>query len=80
MDDPLITPAQCRAGRALLQLSRRQLAERASCSDRVIAYFEQELRKPHENTRRKLGEALYDAGLRFFDDSPEFRDIVARLR
>jgi transcriptional regulator with XRE-family HTH domain len=63
----MITAAQCRAGRALIEWSREQLAEAAGVSLRTIVDFERAARSPREVTLLALERALSDAGVQFLD-------------
>ncbi|MCI0753462.1 helix-turn-helix domain-containing protein [Teichococcus vastitatis] len=58
-----ITPAQCRAGRALLNWSREALAEASGVPSRTLADFELRNTKPRATTTRRLVEALQAAGV-----------------
>jgi transcriptional regulator with XRE-family HTH domain len=58
-----ITPAQCRAGRALLNWSREALAEASGVPSRTLADFELRNTAPRVTTTRRLAEALEAAGV-----------------
>ncbi len=60
-----ITPAQCRAARALLNLTQADLAERSSLSRKTVADFEQGNREVHVRTLRDITAALEKAGVTF---------------
>jgi len=64
-DESTITLAQCRAARALLDLSRDDLADMAEVSVSTIADFERGQRKPYTRTLRDIQAALEQAGVVF---------------
>lgn len=58
-----LTPAQCRAARALLHWSQADLANKAGIAKRTVSYFESDLRPLNLRTRRALADALNKAGI-----------------
>jgi transcriptional regulator with XRE-family HTH domain len=62
-----ISPSQCRAARALIDLDQNGLAERASVSRGVIIDFEKGRRTPGTNNLAAIRAALEAAGIRFID-------------
>jgi transcriptional regulator with XRE-family HTH domain len=64
----VITPSQCRAARALLDWSQRQLATASKVATKTIVDFEQENRVPYERTLRDIRAALESAGVTFTND------------
>ena len=60
-----LTPAQCRAARALLNWSQAQLAEASEIATKTIANFELGKRQPHDRTLDDLRDALQAAGVIF---------------
>lgn len=62
-----ITPAQCRAARALISLSQKQLAAASGVSERTIVHFEKSERTPIPANRAALQRALEAAGVEFLD-------------
>jgi DNA-binding XRE family transcriptional regulator len=69
-----ILPAQCRAARALIDLSQKELAELAGVSWRTILSFESEQRQPIRATMAALQRALETAGVEFTNgDQPGVR-------
>ena len=62
-----ISPEQCRAARALLRLSRHQLAWFADVAERTIIDFERRARSPRQRTLADLRSELEYAGVVFFD-------------
>jgi transcriptional regulator with XRE-family HTH domain len=61
----LITPGQCRAARALLGWSQRDLEVKAKVSRKAIADFEREVSAPYARTIRDIVETLEAAGIEF---------------
>lgn len=69
-------PEQCRGARAMLGVSRGDLANRAQVAERTIADFEAARRQPIPATLQALQRALEDAGIEFTgapDDQPGIR-------
>ncbi|MCG5246862.1 helix-turn-helix domain-containing protein [Methylorubrum sp. B1-46] len=62
---------QIRAARALLNLSRDQLADLAGVSARTIDNLESETRKPIRATQNAVLGALLGAGVEFDPGDPE---------
>lgn len=60
-----ITPGQCRAARALLRWTQKQLAAAADLETRTVALFETGDRDATPETRDKMRRALQDAGIKF---------------
>lgn len=65
-----ITPAQCKGGRAMLNMSRKDLANIASITHRTIVDFERGARKPRASTLILLQAALEAAGIIFIEEDP----------
>lgn len=65
----MITSAQCRAARALAELTRSALARLACVEESVIEHFERKIDKPDEGTVAKLQEALEAAGVVFIAEN-----------
>jgi transcriptional regulator with XRE-family HTH domain len=61
----LMTPAQCRAGRALLELSQATLAEIAELGVSTVADFELERRSVSPEASYRLQAALEASGVQF---------------
>ena len=68
MDDVTITPAQCRAGRALLDWTAAELAAKAGIAIATISHFERGHTKPHIGNLRHIAAALTAAGIKFVPD------------
>jgi transcriptional regulator with XRE-family HTH domain len=62
-----LSPAQCRAARALLDWHQRELTRRSKVSQKTIADFERGRTTPWVRTLDDLREAFEAAGLRFID-------------
>ena len=65
----MITPAQCRAARALLKWNQDDLAKRSEISPNTIKKFETEATSPHKSTLKILRQTLESAGVAFLDDN-----------
>jgi DNA-binding transcriptional regulator YiaG len=64
-----MTPAQCRAARAFLQISQDELAKAASVSVSTVRDFEVGKRTPIAATLTAMQTTLEARGARFQDDS-----------
>jgi transcriptional regulator with XRE-family HTH domain len=67
----MLTSAQCRAARALLDWPREQLAEASKVGLRTIVDFERSAREPREVTKEALIRALESAGVIFVSENGE---------
>ena len=65
----MLTPNQCRAGRALIELSRQKLAASARVAERTIADFEAGRREPINSTKAAIRSALEAAGVEFIPEN-----------
>lgn len=74
----MITPAQCRAARALLDWSQQRLAEVAKIGNATIRNFEGGKSEPQTATLDVLRRALEAAGVIFIDENGEGAGV--RLR
>jgi len=61
----MITPAQCRAARALLDWSQSDLAERAGVTLATVQNFETGRHSPYQRTLDKLAATFAQAGVTF---------------
>lgn len=61
----VITPAQCRGARGLLNWTQRELAEKSGVNKRTIVTFENEKRTPYDRTLADLVKAFEEAGVVF---------------
>ncbi|HUH50111.1 MAG TPA: helix-turn-helix transcriptional regulator [Mycoplana sp.] len=59
----MITPAQCRAGRALIDWTKDQLAEAANISARTISDFERGKKIASEASREAIERAFFEGGV-----------------
>lgn len=62
-----MTPAQCRAARALIGISQDELVAASRVAKGTIAAFELGQRQPYATTLNKLRAALEGAGVVFLD-------------
>ena len=60
-----LTREQCRGARAMLEMSRADLAQRSEVALRTIVDFESGARTPYKRTLACLRRALEDAGAVF---------------
>ena len=65
----MITPAQCRAARALVNWSQQQLAEAATVGNATIRNFESGNSAPQHSTLDVLRRALEAAGVIFVEEN-----------
>lgn len=72
----MITAAQCRAARAILEWSQTELAERSYLGGSTIRDFEKGRRVPTHNNLVAIRRALEAAGMRFTEDG----GVVPRIR
>ncbi len=66
-----IGSSQCRAARALLGWSRKQLAQSALIAERTLVDFERGARNPLDRTLSDIRRALEDAGVIIIDEDEE---------
>lgn len=64
-----ITPAQCKAARALINLDQASLAKRASVSRNTVVDFEKGNRTPGANNLAAMRSALEAGGVIFIDEN-----------
>ncbi|SEE51245.1 hypothetical protein SAMN05444164_8409 [Bradyrhizobium erythrophlei] len=64
-----ISPAQCRGGRALLDMTQPQLASIAGLGLSTVVDFERKRRTVSEEAVRKMQEALEKAGVQFIPEN-----------
>lgn len=60
-----ISPGQCRAARALLGWTQKQLEERSRVTQKTITDFERGVRQPFPRTLDDIVQAFEEAGMRF---------------
>ena len=73
-----MTPAQCRAARAMLGWSQDKLSEEAKVAKQTLADFERGARNPYARTLADIEKTLEAAGVGLIDD--EFGVGVMLLR
>ena len=65
----MLTPAQCRAARALLKWTQQDLADRSEVGSNTIKKFETELTvAPHKSTLKILRQTFEAHGVGFTDE------------
>jgi DNA-binding XRE family transcriptional regulator len=62
-----ISPAQCRAARALLNWNQKTLADKTGVALKTVRAFETGRTKPLGVTRAAIKQALEKAGVEFLD-------------
>ena len=67
----VISRAQCRAARAMIEWSRVRLAEAANIAERTLIDFERGARQPYDRTLADIQRALEQAGVIFIDADEE---------
>lgn len=65
----MITSAQCRAARALAELTRAALSRMAGVEESAIEHFERKIDEPDEQTVARLRKALEAAGVVFIPEN-----------
>lgn len=65
----VLTPAQCRAARALVAWSQDQLAEASGVAKATIANFELGKRTPYDRTLADIRAALEHGGVQFIPEN-----------
>lgn len=65
----ILSPSQCRAARAMIEMTQAQLAEASSVSLRSIIHFEKGERTPVPNNLSAIKEALEAAGIEFIPEN-----------
>ncbi len=68
-DEMTLSPAQSRAGRALIEWTRDDLAEAAKTARSTLADFEAGKRSPHPRTLAAVRTALESAGVEFIAEN-----------
>jgi transcriptional regulator with XRE-family HTH domain len=65
----MITGSQCRAGRALVEVSRAKLARRAGVDEATIEQFEHNLQRPASGEIKSIQDALEELGAVFLPEN-----------
>lgn len=65
----MITGAQCRAARALVEWTRAKLAINSHVNSMVIEEFERKINEPEPGVRNTLQTVLENAGAAFIDEN-----------
>ncbi len=68
-DETSVSPAQCRAARALIEWTRDDLAAAAQTARSTLADFEANKRQPHPRTLAAIRTALEAAGVEFIPEN-----------
>lgn len=66
-----ITPDQCRAARALIDIGQKELSELADVSRGAIIDFENGKREPIPNNLKAIRSALEEGGVIFIEENGE---------
>ena len=64
-----MSPAQCRAGRALLEITQTQLAASAGLGLSTVVDFEKDRREVSSESVESIRRALIRAGVEFIDEN-----------
>lgn len=65
----MMTPAQCKAARALLGLEQSEVADAAGIARATVVDFEKGIRVPRSKTLDGIREALENAGVEFIPEN-----------
>ena len=71
-----MTPEICKASRALVNLTQRELAVIAGIATPTIADFERGARRPHGNNLRAIIDVFEARGLTFLEEGGEITGIL----
>jgi transcriptional regulator with XRE-family HTH domain len=75
-----MTPAQCRAARALLGITQSQLARTAKLGLSTVVDFEKERRLVSNEAVKSIRTALQRAGIEFMDGNGAGEGLLLRKR
>jgi transcriptional regulator with XRE-family HTH domain len=75
-----MTPAQCRAARALLGITQSQLARAAKLGLSTVVDFEKERRLVSDEAVKAIRTALQRAGIEFMDGNGAGEGLLLRKR
>ena len=73
-----MTPSQCRAARALLDMTQSQLADAASLGLSTVVDFEKERRQVSEEAVERIRRALEECGIEFFSENGRGEGLLVR--
>ncbi len=76
----LITPAQCRAARALADMTQPELAERSDLGLSTVVDFEKSRREVSERAIIELRGALERAGIRFINEGRQQGVVTDKIK
>lgn len=65
----ILTPGQCRAARALIELPIEQLSQASNVRQQTIIDFEAEILDPDPETKRRIRVVLEAAGVAFIPEN-----------
>ena len=77
---PMVTAAQCRAARGLLDWSQQELADRAGLGIVTIRQIEADITDPRRATLVVLKQAFERAGIEFIDENGGGAGVQIRKR
>lgn len=75
-----MTPAQCRAARALLSISQEDAAKAAGVGVQTLIAFESDRRAPYARTIAAIRAALETAGVVFLPENGNGPGVALRKR
>ncbi|WP_345741344.1 helix-turn-helix transcriptional regulator [Phaeobacter inhibens] len=73
-----MTPAQCRAARALISMTQPQLAKAADVGLSTVVDFEKERRKVSDTSIKSLLSALEESGVVFISENGSGAGVLLR--
>jgi DNA-binding transcriptional regulator YiaG len=76
----VMTPAQCRAARALLGITQSQLARAAKLGLSTVVDFEKERRLISDEAIKAIQTALQRAGIKFIDGNGAWEGLLLRQK
>ncbi|GAN60912.1 hypothetical protein ACI01nite_11930 [Acetobacter cibinongensis] len=80
LSDLALTPAQCRAARALIEWSQESLSNAANVSRHTVKDFERGVRNPYPNNLAAIRSALEGAGVEFIPENGGGAGVRLRKR
>jgi transcriptional regulator with XRE-family HTH domain len=73
-----MTPHICRAARALIGITQKDLAKRANISTQTLADFERGARTPHANNLLAVQSILESEGVEFIIEHDTFTGVCLK--